>query len=313
MVVPSSKKHTTAGLFVAIAHWLTGCHSSDRPATAQAPPVPPAPAVQVPSRTPAWDGHFHGWLFIEQSRYRAEALLTVDGAIRLLVHGPWETFGLGLRPADKTASAQFVGSFTVDGNAASGSGVILGHPCGSLGAHEFCGLAEPAQLAISIGTRELLAGKLVFAAAQDPLTWSFELGWVDDDLYDSGASTEAVEGLYRSESAELASRTDLEISIDGNGALFFQSVDTGCVGNGSLVPHADGAFSVYDASLTIDNCAPAFAHLVGAFEGLATETTLHSGFYCYSYYDSCDGVAFWLSSPAGTPEPRALALQITPH
>jgi hypothetical protein len=309
---PISTKHTAAGLtIVALAPWFASCHGSDRALDVAAPPAPPAqPAVQVPSRTAAWDGHFVGWLIIGQSRYDAEALLTVDGAMRLLVHGPWATFGAGVRPAEKTASAMFVGTFFVAGDMASGGGDILGHPCGSPDAHEFCGLVEPALLSISIGTRELFAGRLVFGPHQNPVTWSFELGWVNDN--DSDASLDAIEGVYRSDSADLAPTTDVVITIDGNGALFFQSADTGCVGNGWLVPHADGALNVYDASLTVANCAPAFAHLTGAFEGLATATSIHSGFYCYSYYDNCDGMTLWLSSPAGTPEPRALTLQLGP-
>jgi hypothetical protein len=99
-------------------------------------------------------------------------------------------------------------------------------------------------------------------------------------------------------------------TVDANGALFFQSAATGCVGNGALTPHGDGELNVFDAVLTVESCATQYAHLAGAFEGLATRTTTHSGWYCPFYFtlEECAGLTLWLSTPTGAPRPRSLGM-----
>jgi hypothetical protein len=294
---------------------LFACHDHGAPTPAPVAPAPPAPSATPatpPSRTPAWDGYFTGWVWIENARYLGEALLTTDGAVRLLVFGPYVRLGVGLTPSGDTSARQFVGTFVVAGETASGSGVVLGHPCASPHAHETCGVATPGALAITQGTREQLLGELVVAANSGVEAWLFELSFAEGVLYAQEANLESIEGSYEEQFAEFAAHTDVITSIDGNGRLFFQSPATGCVGNGSLTPHSDGKLSVYDVSLTIENCSSGFAHLAGEFEGLAAETTSHSGWECTFWFPDCDGLAFWLSSRPGTPQPRAMSMWIVP-
>ena len=58
------------------------------------------------------------------------------------------------------------------------------------------------------------------------------------------------------------------MSVDGAGRIFFQSAHSACTGNGTLAPHRDGVFNVYDVTLTIDNCGGPYAYLNGEYEGL---------------------------------------------
>jgi hypothetical protein len=52
--------------------------------------------------------------------------------------------------------------------------------------------------------------------------------------------------------------------------LFFQSAHSGCIGNGTLAPHLDGEFAIFDVTLTIASCNAPYNYLNGEFEGLAT-------------------------------------------
>jgi hypothetical protein len=61
-------------------------------------------------------------------------------------------------------------------------------------------------------------------------------------------------------------------NVDGAGAMFFQCVATGCVGNGALAPYLSGEFNVYDVSLTNENCTGAYVYMNGEFEGLAARS-----------------------------------------
>jgi hypothetical protein len=177
----------------------------------------------------------------------------------------------------------------------------------------FCALTALAVVEITTGTREDFDGTLAVVIEGRTETWSFELSWWPDDLYLEPAVTESIAGSRPEQFAEWSKYEEVITTVDDRGALFFQSPTTGCIGNGSLTPHGNGAFSVYDAMLTIENCATQYAHLSGVFEGLATKTTRHSGFYCAFYYDDCSGLAILLSTPEGAPRPRAVAMRVGGH
>ena len=91
------------------------------------------------------------------------------------------------------------------------------------------------------------------------------------------------------------------MSIDLAGKLSFQSAHSGCIGNGTLAPHLDGKFNVYDVALTIENCNATYAYLNGAFEGLATTTPSTAW-----DYDAL--LRAWVSKRDGAPSPAAVTL-----
>jgi len=62
------------------------------------------------------------------------------------------------------------------------------------------------------------------------------------------AVTAYLAGHYQETLAEFALDGDTIVSIVANGALSFQSANSGCTGNGTLRPHLDGAVNVYDVS-----------------------------------------------------------------
>jgi hypothetical protein len=312
MTARMPKKRACAALAVyAAAQWLAGCHGSDYAGPPPAPVATPRPATQLPP-APAWHGFFGGWVWINGEQYDGDALLTADGTMRLLIHGPYVPFGSGLRLSDNASTLQFIGSFTVAGNAAAGSGVILGPACAAANTHEFCGVALPADLALDTGTRQKLGVEIVLGQSRFGESWAFAMSWMEN-LYTVPASIERIAGSYYERFSDFAAETDVVVTIDDNGQIFFQSADTGCVGNGSLVPHSDGAFNVFDVAMQIENCAAQFGHLAGQFDGLATVTQAYSGFYCASYYDRCEGLGFWLSSSAGTSAAKSLALRLVPN
>jgi hypothetical protein len=108
-------------------------------------------------------------------------------------------------------------------------------------------------------------------------------------------------GQFKELLAEFASAGDLSMNIDSSGKLFFQSANSGCVGNGALVPHLDGAADTYDVTLMMENCNGAYAYLNGQYDGLALFTA--SSYWDYHYL-----LRMWLSKPTGETPPAALTM-----
>jgi hypothetical protein len=130
------------------------------------------------------------------------------------------------------------------------------------------------------------------------------MGW-PTSTYLVPAKPQFAAGLYEETIADFTSRRsqDTVIRVDNAGLLFFQSANSGCTANGSLEPHLEGAFNVYDATLTIENCTDAYQSLNGVFEGLATRT-IEDGWW--------DGWGDWLvimlSTPSGAPAEAAITM-----
>jgi hypothetical protein len=104
-----------AGLLFAQA--LAGCGGGE--GSASAPPtakVLPTPAIApaVPAVAPAaWQGHFIGTVSMDAGQYYGDALLTVDGVVRLYVGGPYASDGT-VQKTRFDGATQFVGK--VQGN-----------------------------------------------------------------------------------------------------------------------------------------------------------------------------------------------------
>jgi hypothetical protein len=310
---------TVTAIFVWVAggHILIGCHNDSTPSptpVAQARPPAPAPSPPAPQPPlPTWHGHFNGQVTTDGPIYLADALLTEDGALRMLLQGPYESDGRVLRRVGDPVSAQVVATVTVTGVTASGGGLLLGHACPPNDQRTFCHLAAPVQLSFTTGTRtgRVLEGAFSVTLDAGERAWPLVLYYADR-LYLEPATLESVEGSYVEQFSEIAPGEQMVATVDTNGRLFFQSAVSGCVGNGALASHLGGTYNVYDASLTIESCGAEHGHLNGVFEGLATLSDSQSSFYCSFYSDNCEGLLFWLSTRPGAPRPAAMALWALP-
>ncbi len=234
--------------------------------------------------------------------YFGDALFTVDGAVRLYIGGPYSSSGV-LQMARPDSSAQFVGNFEVDGDQAFGSGVIIGQGCAVPAPARFCGESASGEISVAVDSGDI-QGEIRVTTSNGDETWLLELGgW--RNYYVLPARPERVAGQYQEELAEFASDGDVIMSIDSAGQLFFQSVRSGCTGNGTLAPHLDGAFNVYDVTLMIENCAASYAYLNGDYEGLATETP--SDYWNYDFL-----LRTWVSKRDGAPSQAAMTLLGSP-
>ena len=268
----------------AIAQSLVGCHSSSGASSAATAPLaapPPVPAAAPPPTPsePATHGYFAGGMFVDDSGgHYAEALLTVDGLVRIFVDGvPGAPNTLGSR--------QFVGHLEFTDGQAYGTGLVHTQGCDQTGASTVCGGAVPAEVAITTATRNLLLGEITLSGGE---VWSFQMGW-PTITYLEPAALEFASGQYTEVLAKAA--YEAVITVDSGGRLFFQSPESGCVGNGTLAPHGDGTFNVYNVALRVENCASGYESSNGEFQGLATRTIGGA----WDYWG--DWLVAWLSSP----------------
>jgi hypothetical protein len=278
-----------------------GGGASVSPVSAGPVPAPPAspPAAQ------AWGGHFFGTVTIGGTGYYGDAILTSDGAIRLYVGG-LDNNGGAIQFIRPESSEQFVGSLEVHGDQASGSGVIIGQQCAPPHDHVgFCGEnatgeIHVAQYAVTSGYGIGIQGEIRVTANDATETWSVDLvPLVSSD--GPKAYTASLVGQWQEAVAEFAPDGDVVVSVDPSGQWFFQSASSGCVGNGTLAPHLDGQFDVFDVTLTIASCKPPYDYLNGVLEGLATTTPS-------SLWDYDSNFRAWLSKPDGAPSQAAVTM-----
>ena len=285
------------GLFLAQA--LTACGGGNNEG-AVPPPVQSPPPVPLPT-VGAFQGRFIGTVKIGDVQYYGDAILTVDGAIRLYVGaGPYEATGVIQQTRPET-SEQFVGTLEVNRDQASGSGVIIAQGCavphGSAG---LCGENATGELSLGNAAGGDLHGEIKVSVNDALSTWTLELSpWIYD--YGQPASPHSIARQFTELLAEFSIDGDTTVSIDSAGRLFFQSAHSGCTGNGTVLPHLDGAFNVYDVALTIASCNAPYAYLNGGFEGLASTSPSD-----YWGYDSL--LRIWLSKHAEEPSPAAVVM-----
>lgn len=291
-------------LSLLFAHALAGCggSGSDRnPGPTTAGPVPPpAPGPVPPPAAKSLHGRFVGSVKIGDTEYFGDALLTVDGAVRLYVGGPYHSDGT-VQLTRPESSAQFVGNLEMHGGRASGTGVIIAQGCAP--PRDFVGLcgsnvSGEFRIAAESGG---IKGEIQADVNDAIVTWFLDLqSW--NNFYELPATLPNVARQFEEVLAEFASGGDVIMNMDGAGRLFFQSAHSACIGNGTLAPHLDGAFNVYDVTLIIGGCNETYAYLDGEYEGLATTSASD-----YWAYDS--SLRTWLSKRAGDPsQPAALTM-----
>jgi len=250
--------------------------------------------------SPHTHGRYIGTVKIGDNTYFGDALITVDGAVRLFVGAPGAYDG-ALQMSKPSVSEQFVGTVTVQGTAASGTGVVMGQYCAGVQVPgPYCGSNAPGEIHLSIGSADL-QGDVQVAATGAP-AWSLHLGYWPN-YYELPAGLGAVQ--LRVDIAEFSANGDTIINVDGNGSLFFQSVSSGCVGNGLMRPHLDGRYGVWDISLTLANCKPPYTHLNGEYAGLTADSA-------GNYWDYDEETRIWLSSTTAGPTAPALTMLATP-
>jgi len=267
--------------------------------TSSAATVPLVPPVA----TQAWTGHYVGAVKIADVTYFGDAVFTRDGAVRLYVGGPYDNGG-ELQMTGPESSEQFVGTVEMRDGQLSGNGLIIGQECAINAANRFCGQPAPAEISATVqlntdgsGTADL-QGEIQVATSSDTETWPLNLTlWSGGDP--TLATSAAAAGQYKELLAEFAYAGDVIMNVDSSGKLFFQSAKSGCVGNGALVPHLNGAADTYDATLMMGNCSGAFAYLNGQYDGLGLFTPS-------SYWDYDGLLRMWLSKPTGENPPAAL-------
>jgi hypothetical protein len=309
----SKKRVIRLVIGLAFAPSVLGCGGGDASErlAAEARPAP-ATAAQDPQPlfSTAGHGHFLGEATIDGVTYFSESLVTVDGAVRLHVGGPWADPGAGLGPSDEVfdpeESTLFVGTIdAIDGDRASGSGVIIGQVCHEPIPRPYCEEPAPARINVTVapeGEYWRLEGELQIEGNSGEERWMLSLGeW--SNYYKRGAHPVPPDGsVYVEQLAPFAQAEDVDIEVDATGRVTFRSATSGCTGNGTLAPHLDGRFDVYDVWLRIDGCAGGFAYLNADFEGLATHT--QSGAWDYDYW-----ILVFLAAAEGPPPRPALTMR----
>jgi hypothetical protein len=269
-----------------LAQLMSGCSSDDSAAPAAA--AGPSSGSTQPPTGQRLDGHgrFIGTVAIGNVAYFGDAVLTVDGKIRLYIGDPYEPDGV-LQAARPRASAQVIGAVDQRG---VGDGIVAGQTCSATTSDWFCSEAATAQIELT-GTQSGVAGRITVSTRGGADAWTLSLArW--ENYYVLPARVSDVAGLYQELLAAFAVGDDTMTRIDQDGRMFFQSARSGCTGNGALTPHLDGRFAVYDVRLSIGGCDAAHAFMNGDFEGLASESASS-----YWNYDSM--LRIWLSRGAG--------------
>jgi len=255
--------------------------------------APPASLAQVlpqePPTLPDASRRIGLQVTIDGVTQSATGLLIADGTIRLSIGDA----------SDGSALLQLVGDVVETNSYIAGGGTIYGEACASSPPARFCGQPSPAEF--QLPTEDNSKGTIWVTTTAGQETWTWQTyPWNPLYEFPRALPWDAVKGLYSIRGTELAGDAGTVLTIDGQGRLFFQSSETGCTGNGTMVLRPDEDADLYDVSLTIEGCAGAYAYLNNRFEGLSM---VDNDSACTGCWD--DGVGlldtptFWLSVPTG--------------
>jgi hypothetical protein len=282
---------THPGIFAAVTGMLIAAcggqtSSENPPAAAPAGPPPvPQPSASINH------GYHDGVATIGGVDHYANALITADGMVRIYVGGPLGIYSQ--LPLDRpTDAAQFIGNVQLQDMltraTATGSGVVVGESCTPPLAGRFCAESGTGQLSLSLENGALV-GELQVSTSQATEVWTLQMAaW--SIYYDLRAAVGDGHGQYKEFGADFAIGSRTIINLDSAGRMFFQSPGSQCVGNGSVTPHADGRFGVYDVVLRLENCVAERQYLNGEYSGLMTFSASNPW-----NYDSL--MHLWMSKP----------------
>jgi len=268
---------------------LAGCGGGSGGVSSEGAVSSPARSGAPPALSgDAWQGRYVGTVTIGGVQYFGDALLTTDSAIRLYLGGPYAGDGT-LQMSAPAGSAQLVGTLRGQANQVVGTAVIFGQDCAAAPSFRFCRQTGRGEISVTLISGNI-QGDIAVTTDDGEETWSLKLGsW--SNYYVLHAVTAYLAGHYQETLAEFALDGDTIVSVDANGALSFQSANSGCTGNGTLRSHLDGAVNVYDVSLVIAGCMAPYEHLNGTYAGLATTSPS-------SYWDYDAVLRVWLSPPS---------------
>jgi hypothetical protein len=260
-----------------LAQLSAGCSSSSDPAGPRPVALPPAPPPAIVTNKA--HGHYRGVVDISAGMFHAEMIIAADGEYRIYVGGPVNAGSGPLTGAGVTddllgpaSSTQVFGSLGIGGNEKLGSGMIVGQICSSQGPGRFCGQNTEVEIEIMDVSDRFLTGEIRIPTATGNEIWTLDVSnW--SIYYNSRASVAGAAGTYVEILAPFVQDDDVIVTIDPAGGLFFQDPGSGCTGNGTLTPHLDGGFYVFDVVLSIGNCGADYDYLNSDdYIGLATET-----------------------------------------
>ena len=256
------------------ASLVAACHGGSQSPAAAAAPVAPSPPPLVTERyADLTHGYFLGNVTTGKGSFDLDALLTVDGAIRM--------------QATAEDSWQFAGRLHLAEGRLEGSGNLIGEDCLPV-ASGLCPTTTGALIRLTSADASRLEGAI--HVADD--TWNFTLAWPSPlamSSYRASPDLASIDGHYEIRLGDFSSAEALIMSVDRAGRMFFQSAAQGCTGNGIIQPHSDTRFNVFEVSLAIDNCASDQARLNGSFQGLATVNV-------QTPWDYGDALLMWLAT-----------------
>lgn len=268
--------NTKLPICLLLAQTVAGCGGGGSAATPSATALPsvattPPPVVASPSAA-GWGGRYVGTAKIADRYYFADALLTADGSVSLYVGGEVAASeapsGSGALQTTKPPDfSQLVAQVAIRGIEATGNAVSVSDR----------GAVMAGNIRIVVQS-ERLQGEIQLSTSTAALTLLLDMqSWTGS--YVLSAKQQSLQGLYQEQLAGFAVGTDTIVSIDLAGRLFFQSATSGCTGNGTVRPHLDGLFNVYDVTLSIAGCKPAYGYLNASYQGLAS--TSPSNYWAY--------------------------------
>jgi hypothetical protein len=243
-------------------------------------------------------GRLVGAVTIDGKEHGVSGLMTGEGAFRLNI----EPLSPGPHVLE-SGLGQMVGSFSFAGSQAPGMGALIGEGCALQSTDRFCGLETPVSIELTkTGTwiDQGSSGLIHVAPDKGEEIWPLRLGYWGGQAGFGPTFALHLGGLYELHQAEFVQGSSVVMSVDSGGRLFFQSADTGCIGNGELSAHRNEHKNLYDVTLKIEGCNGSFVYLNADFEGLATLESVTPWAYDLGILN------FWISTPASAPSPAAI-------
>lgn len=243
-------------------------------------------------------GRLVGRVTIDGQDYGVSGLMTGEHDFRLNIEAL-----SGGSPVLEPGLGQMLGTFSFTGTRATGIGTLIGEGCALQSPNRFCGTATRISIEVTktgAWIDEGSSGVVRVATANGDEVWPLHLAYWGGRAGFDPSFLSQLGGVYELRQAEFVQAGGAIMSVDSDGRLFFQSADTGCVGNGELSGHRNQDRNLYRVRLKIEGCAGSFAHLNADFEGLSTLESLTPWGYDFGVLN------FWVATPVGAASPAAI-------